>query len=300
MASQDPSTATPAKPVFDAESESRISICVLQSLEVLSRRPAGLLTDIDGTVSEMAPAPHLSFIDKGAMKSLEALALHLEVVGVVTGRGVDDARRLTGRPDLLHIGNHGYERKHGPVESFASGVQPYLPGIREAADAVISAQHVDPHLAGVVIENKRFTASFHYRLAADPDQALASIRRIVGPIAAAAGLKMSDGKMVVELKPPLSTSKGTAIKELIDDHRLKGVVFFGDDITDIDGFDSVRSHHLHTDYSGLAVSIVTPDSSPLVAAAADLRLHGVRECAEVLRRLAVRLENSGRQNASRA
>lgn len=289
MAPTDPFIATPVDFTFDDEAETRISACALRSLDVLRRHPSGLVTDIDGTVSEMAPAPDLAVIDRGALKSLELLALHLAIVGVVTGRAAEDARRLTGLPDFLHIGNHGYERVQGLKQTFALGVEPYLSGIAEAAEAVRSAQHVDRDLTGAVVENKRYTASFHYRLCADPDRAAATIRAIIEPIAAAANLAVSGGKMVIELRPPLQINKGSAIADLIFEQRLKGLIFFGDDITDVDGFVAVRSYGGSPDFTGLAVAIVTPDSSPLVAQSADLHLWSVRECAEVLRRLAAQL-----------
>ena len=77
MAPTDLFTAIPVDFTFDDEAEARISACVLRALTVLRRHPSGLVTDIDGTVSEMAPAPDLAVIDRGALKSLELLALQL-------------------------------------------------------------------------------------------------------------------------------------------------------------------------------------------------------------------------------
>jgi trehalose 6-phosphate phosphatase len=260
-----------------------------------------LLTDIDGTISEMAPTPNLALIDPGALDSLERLSRRLALVGVVTGRALSDAMRLTGRPDLLHVGNHGYERLHLGVERSAAGVTPYLSAVAEAAEAVRSAALFDPDLLGVIVDNKRFRASCHYRLTKDAEKAEATIRAIATPIADAAGLMISTGKMVLELRPPLTVNKGVAIAELIAEHELKGVVFLGDDVTDIDGFDAVRAHVAAGGFAGLAVAIVTPDSNPAVAKAADLTLFGVHECIEVLRRLALLLESdrgSARQGVS--
>jgi trehalose 6-phosphate phosphatase len=270
--------------------ESRVETCVQRAAAVLRRSPAALLTDIDGTISEMAPAPNLALIDPSALDSLERLSRSLDLVGVVTGRALSDAMRLTGSPGLLHVGNHGYERLHLGVERSAAGVMPYLSAVAEAAEAVRSAAMFDADLNGVVVENKRFTASCHYRLTADPVRAEATIRGIIEPVVEAAGLLISTGKMVLEVRPPLTVNKGVAIAELIAEHELKGAVFFGDDITDIDGFEAVKSHRGVSDFDGLAVAIVTADSNPAVPAAADLELHGVGECIEVLRRLAVLLE----------
>ena len=101
--------------------------------------------------------------------------------------------------------------------------------------------------------------------------------------------------MVIELRPPLLVNKGSAISDLIFENDLKGLIFFGDDITDIDGFIAVRTYDRSPDFSGLAVAIVTPDSSPLVAESADLSLFGVPECAETLRRLAELLAHRAAQ-----
>ena len=182
MAPTDPFTVTPVDFVIDGAAEERIAACVLRALSVLRRHPSGLVTDIDGTVSEMA-AYRSRRIDRGALRSLQVLASQLAVVGVVTGRAAADALRLTGLPSCLHIGNHGYERVQGVRQSFAPGVEPYLSGVAEAAEAVRSAQLVDRDLTGAVIENKRYTASFHYRLCPDPVRAQTTIRAIVEPIA---------------------------------------------------------------------------------------------------------------------
>jgi trehalose 6-phosphate phosphatase len=283
---------TPVEARSDIAAEARIAACVSRSIEVLRRAPSALVTDIDGTISEMAPAPNLALVDPGALESLETLSRSLALVGVVTGRELADAMRLTGQPDLLHVGNHGYERVHLGIQRSAAGVTPYLSGVAEAAEAVRSAAVIDRDLVGVIVENKRFTASFHYRLSPVPSRADATIRAIIEPIASAAGLKISEGKMVIELRPPLTVNKGVAIAEIITEHELNGMIFFGDDVTDIDGFDAIRAHRSPT-FDGLAVAIVTSDSNPLVAQAADLQLDGVWECIEVLRRLALAFSDLG-------
>ena len=98
--------------------------------------------------------------------------------------------------------------------------------------------------------------------------------------------------MVIELRPPLLVNKGSAISDLIFENGLKGLIFFGDDITDIDGFIAVRSYDRGPDFTGLAVAIVTPILARWWRPPRIFFLHGVRECAEVLRRLAELLAQS--------
>jgi trehalose 6-phosphate phosphatase len=143
---------------------------------------------------------------------------------------------------------------------------------------------------GIIYENKGVSASIHYRLASDQDAA----RRIVldGAIRAAGfgGLKVSEGRMVVELRPSLAINKGTAVSGLIEARGLHGMIFLGDDVTDIDGFNAVRRLRDEGAIAGFNVAVIAPETSPEVAAAADVAIAGVDSCVRLLAELALCLE----------
>ena len=75
----------------------------------LGAEPAGLLTDLDGTLAPIVADPAAVALEAGAETALRALAGRLAVTGIVTGRAAADARAIAGVPQLLVVGNHGLE-----------------------------------------------------------------------------------------------------------------------------------------------------------------------------------------------
>src|SRR5215813_5524584 len=69
----------------------------------------GLMCDIDGTISPIAPAPAVAAVSPRCYEALSILSERLPLVAVVTGRLVLDARRMIDLPKMVYIGNHGLE-----------------------------------------------------------------------------------------------------------------------------------------------------------------------------------------------
>ncbi len=59
-------------------------------------------------------------------------------------------------------------------------------------------------------------------------------------------------------------SKGTALKEIVRERELQSAVFFGDDVTDVDGFIALKDIRDQLGISTLAVGVLTPDTAPSV------------------------------------
>ena len=81
--------------------------------ETLDMAPVGLFTDVDGTISEIAPAPAEAVVSAVCRESLIFLAGKLALVAAVSGRSAADTRRLVGVDGIVYVGNHGYERWDG-------------------------------------------------------------------------------------------------------------------------------------------------------------------------------------------
>ncbi len=162
-----------------------------------------LITDVDGTISPIVARPEDAAVLPAAREALVGLRDRLTVVAVVTGRSVDNARRLVGVEGLTYIGNHGLETySHGRAEVVVEARR-WVPQVTAVLDQV--ALHLPPPLTtGVLIENKGASASLHYRLAPDPDVTrsalLASLARWVVP----GGLRVEEGRRVINLLPPLT------------------------------------------------------------------------------------------------
>jgi trehalose 6-phosphate phosphatase len=253
-------------------------------LAVLRKAPAGLFTDIDGTISAIAPTPDVASISDAARNALRLLAARLAVVGVVTGRAADDAAAMLALPDVLVVGNHGMEwRKradrwvHPSAEASVAALAAALAEVGEAASAA--------GIVGVVLENKRLSASIHYRLSPEPAAARETILNAATAAADRHGLRVSEGRFVVELRPTAVVNKGTAIADLVRFHALNGVVYCGDDITDVDAFVAIRSLR-EQGIATISLAVLSAETHPIIESEADVTVNGVPACIELLATLA--------------
>src|SRR5690242_13512164 len=78
--------------------------------DALAQRPRGLLSDVDGTLSAIAPTPGDATLLPGVRELLEQAQTRFDVVAAVSGRAAENARQLVGVSGLLYLGNHGLER----------------------------------------------------------------------------------------------------------------------------------------------------------------------------------------------
>jgi trehalose 6-phosphate phosphatase len=247
------STRRPDAPLDDA-------ISLVSS--ILGERPAGLLTDFDGTISPIVADPALSRLVDGAGGALAALAERLAVVAVVTGRAPLDARRMTDVPGLLIAGNHGTEwlepNAGEPVTA------PAASSVRADIDAALSAL---PELPGVTVEHKGISATVHYRNAPDPDRVLPAILDGLGALEGRR-IELRHGRMSVELRPVGFGDKGTAARAVIERFGLRGVVVMGDDLTDLDMFRAVAELRAEHRIRGVIIGVGGADASVPAAASA--------------------------------
>lgn len=207
----------------------------------LSGTPLVILLDIDGTLAPIALRPEQALVPPETRKALENLVrVPGAHVAIVTGRSVEDAQRMVGMPGLGVIGNHGFEvlGESGELVS-EPAAHSYLGAIRSAAGR-LGAETKD--VAGVVVEDKKWTLSVHYRLAARP--AIPQITDAVNRTAADLGLIVTRGKELLELRPPMKINKGTAAviwARQVGSHASKSALYIGDDRTDEDAFRELRA-----------------------------------------------------------
>jgi trehalose 6-phosphate phosphatase len=100
--------------------------------------------------------------------------------------------------------------------------------------------------------------------------------------------------MIFELRPQLAVNKGTAIRDLAADFGLRGIVFFGDDVTDVDAFRALRELREAGEAATLRVGVLGPETATIVRDESDLEVQGVSACAATLLALAARFAGTGR------
>jgi len=253
---------------------------------VLSQRPSAVVCDIDGTLSPIAPTPGEAVLAPGAREALEALTRTVDLVAAVSGRSAADAAVMVGVPDMLFVGNHGLEwieRDGRTIHPVALETAPRL----ETALAEIAARAAaDDRLRGVIVENKELSGSIHYRLTGDPEYSFNTILAWAKELALTHDLRVTEGRMVIELRPPIDVNKGAALRRLIEERGLMSMVFFGDDVTDMDGFRELTRLRDTRNFAGLSIAVADPEARPEVVAAADAVVPGVTACVALLSELA--------------
>jgi trehalose 6-phosphate phosphatase len=248
-------------------------------------RAAALFCDIDGTISPTAGRPSDAVVPGPTRDVLRELVERLGMVAIVTGRAVEDGRRMVGVDGATYVGTHGLEvmEVDGSVRTEPQAER-YVEAVQEVA--ALAAAQLEGTVAGVVLENKRTVLAIHYRLAPDPDFARHEIvSRVVDP-ARARGLAISTGHFLYEVRPPVPVTKGTATRRLLAEDDFVTAVFCGDDLTDVTGFEAVhRWAAADARRFGCAVAAVTKETPRPVIDECDVRVAATAGVHEVLRRL---------------
>ena len=90
-------------------------------------------------------------------------------------------------------------------------------------------------------------------------------------------------KMAIDLLPPVKADKGTATLHLIQEYKLHGGIYLGDDLTDIDAFRAIRDASHDLDFRGFAIGISSLEMPEEVEAEADFTLNGVNDVERFLK-----------------
>jgi trehalose 6-phosphate phosphatase len=166
--------------------------------------------------------------------------------------------------------------------------RPWVPRLAAVVEQ-LRREHAQP---GVLIENKGASASLHYRLAADPDRTRRELLEILSRRAITSGLRVEEGRMVINLLPPLTVTKGSAVSWLVRQHHLDRLLYLGDDVTDAHAFRALAVLRDNGEARTLGIGVLTPETPPSVRQLADTCVQSVDEVADLLCRAAEALESS--------
>jgi trehalose 6-phosphate phosphatase len=192
-----------------------------QITRFLAGRPL-LAFDIDGTLAPIVAEPDGARIPDALQDALRRLASRAPVV-ILTGRSRTDAQRMVAFTPAFVLGNHGIEGLPGHEARTAA-----LADTAARWRALLDVPEV--RAAGVLVEDKRYSLSLHYRHAADHAAAVALIDRRIATLAP--GPLVIHGKCVVNVLPPGAITKGDALRALLAATGTATAVYAGDDDTD--------------------------------------------------------------------
>lgn len=202
-----------------------------------------MLLDFDGTLAPLARRPALAKLSPARRKMLAGLTRRPGLkLAVISGRKLSVVRRLVGLERAIYLGNHGFEALAGGRYWVLPAARRYVKLLRR----IRSSLKTSLRYPGLLVEDKELTLSVHFR--ALPPARLAAFKkdftRALAPWRNA--VKVTTGKKVFEVRPPLAWNKGKAVRWLIK--RLGPgeyyPVYIGDDRTDEDAFRALRGRGL--------------------------------------------------------
>jgi trehalose 6-phosphate phosphatase len=226
---------------------------------------AAVFLDIDGTLAPIVERPEDAAVPEETRAEIARLAARYGLVACISGRAADDARRLVGLDSIGYVGVHGLE-----ADPEAKRFAPQLEAFAERIPWPWT------------VENKGgVTLAYHFREASDEDEAL----RRVDEVATAAeevGLVAHRGRKVLEVRPPVSIDKGTAVRRLLEGRPVTRALYAGDDTTDLDAFRGLEEADLDV---ALKVAVGSPEMNPALLTRADIVVDGPGELLSLLRTL---------------
>ncbi len=170
-----------------------------------------ILTDIDGTISEITSTPEEAVITPSMKKELSKLKEKFRMVGVISGRSVKNAKSMVGVDGILYVGNHGMEYvNNGEIFIDPEAVK-YLGNIKKNAEQLKNSEL--SKINGLMFEDKGICISIHYRKCKLQEDVRKKIIDAVNSIDTNE-MKLTEGRKLVELKPPISRDKGFIIEKI--------------------------------------------------------------------------------------
>jgi trehalose 6-phosphate phosphatase len=85
---------------------------------------------------------------------------------------------------------------------------------------------------------------------------------------------------VLEVRPPVAADKGTAVRALLEQRRLRRALYAGDDTTDLDAFRGLDGLDV-----SVRIAVASAEGPPELREAADIVVESPADLVELLRRL---------------
>lgn len=209
-----------------------------------------LFLDYDGTLTPIVDAPNRAVISKETRSLLYELSKKPDYkLVIISGRSLGDIKSIVGLKDIVYSGNHGLEIE-GPKLKFKSVLPPGFKKIIKRIKLDLLGKLAN--IKGVILEDKGYTLSVHYRLVRKESihLVITAFHEAIIYYLVSNKIKMNTGKMVLEVRPPIDWNKGRSVMWLLarQGFASKGVpilpVYIGDDLTDEDAFSVLRKKGL--------------------------------------------------------
>lgn len=251
------------------------------STEVEASSHVLLLTDYDGTLTPIVSRPEEALLPPRIKETLHALAQKPAYnVGIISGRSMEDLKEMAGIEGIYYAGNHGLEIEGPGLRYTSEPARAARSQMKGLADELAAALE---NVSGVIVEDKGLSLSVHYRLVSpEEEHTVAEVfRRLTRTPVTEGKIKVTSGKKVYEVRPPIDWHKGKAVEAIVREMKsafgLERVltIYQGDDTTDEDAFKVLHRPR--------GWSIFVGKENPM--SSAEYYLESVPEVGEFLKRL---------------
>jgi trehalose 6-phosphate phosphatase len=217
---------------------------------LVEKRHLCLFLDYDGTLTPIVQRPQDAALSMEARELLKSLSRCDRIeIAIISGRALPDIKKLVGVKGITYVGNHGMEIESPNLNFKHSMPTGYKNDLKQISAILHQALG---RTEGVIIEDKGYSISLHYRLV-DPKViplVKESFKNAVSAYVHKKRIAVRDGKMVIEVRPPLDWDKGKAVLWILEKkHSVPKNVemlatYVGDDLTDEDAFVALKNEGL--------------------------------------------------------
>ena len=232
----------------------------LREVETLIRNAPGvfLVLDFDGTLAPLVRDPDGAQLAEKTREVLRKLSRLPSVSAVViTGRALPDVIARVGL-DLTYAGNHGLEISGLGLDFQHPRAAVLGPALERICKRLVSET---PDIRGALVENKRLSATVHFRQVAVRDRAMLGKKVRAALDSDGAAFTVEQEKAAFSIRPRVKWHKGSAARWIRRRLRLQTSIpiCIGDDLTDEDLFtafpDAVSIHVGSSQHTGARFSL---------------------------------------------
>lgn len=252
----------------------------LNDLKTFKEDESVVITDIDGTISEITSEPSAAKISPNMRNVLLVLSSKLKFMGVLTGRDINDAQNIIKLKKIVYMGNHGLQRiKNGEIVT-DSRVNAYIPIIKEIYGEL---SHKLKCSKGFSFDYKTLSLTVHYNECNPKCRAKKEILDTISTLSLGKFVKVIEGRDLLEIRPPVGDDKGTVLQKFISENHIKKIIYLGDDVNDVCAFKKLKELSQKHEVTGISIAVNSKEVPEHVKESANFYVENVRETFKFLK-----------------
>ncbi|KAI6702597.1 hypothetical protein NL676_011733 [Syzygium grande] len=237
------------------------ALCAFEGIMKKAKgKEIAVFLDYDGTLSQIVDNPDQAYMTEKMRCAVREVA-DCFPTAIVSGRCRDKVFEFVQLNNVCYAGSHGMDISFPLASSKSQDGRHQTRAFNEKGDEIVWFQPAQDFLDTVqeimrllkerttridsaVVEDNKYCISVHYRCVHEKD--VGKLKQIVeSTMEAYPTYRITWGKKVMEIRPPVEWDKGRAIEYLLESLDLNGhcnilPLYIGDDDTDEDAFKVIQ------------------------------------------------------------